>query len=162
MTTPRAGPWTAFDPAAGADFGVKITTPVLAVSPQTVLDSTVVGSSTPRHIGALIANNGTGTFTWSAVSDTSWLTLTPSGGAPGATPDLALDPTGLALGSHRGTVIPNEPPGFNTRTSSSMALSSSGTCSRISDATTQSKVPSAYGNSSASPLTASAVADAGA
>jgi site-specific DNA-adenine methylase len=45
-------------------------------------------------------------------------------------------------GSHRGTVTASDPPGRSTRTNSAIADSSSGTCSRISEAITTSKVPS--------------------
>ena len=48
----------------------------------------------------------------------------------------------IRSGSHLGTVTASTPPGLRTRTSSEMARSSSGTCSRISDAITRSNVPS--------------------
>ncbi len=54
-------------------------------------------------------------------------------------------------GPQRGTVTAMVPPGRSTRASSAMADSSSGMCSRTSDAMTRSKEPSAKGSWRASP-----------
>src|SRR3954454_12147791 len=67
----------------------------------------------------------------------------------------------IASGSHRGTVIAIVPPGRRTRTSSSRAWRSAGTCSRISAATTRSNSPSPKGSESASPSLTSASAPSG-
>jgi hypothetical protein len=109
--TGRTGPWTAFGGGVTRDFKVAITTPVLTVSPTTVSDSAPFGTTAPRQTTITIQNTGTGMFTWSAVSDTAWLTLAPSSGAPGATPTLSLNPVGLPAGTHRGTVTITTAPG---------------------------------------------------
>src|SRR3954454_21491244 len=67
----------------------------------------------------------------------------------------------IASGSHRGTVIAIVPPGRSTRTSSSSAWRSAGTCSRISAATIRSNYPSPNGSDRASPSLTSASAPSG-
>src|SRR5512139_4025836 len=64
-------------------------------------------------------------------------------------------------GNQRGTVTAIVPPGRSTRTSSAIAASSSGMCSRTSAATTRSNSPSAKGSESASPCFTSASAPSG-
>jgi hypothetical protein len=112
--TNRCSAWLSFpqptpNPETAADFKVAITTPVLTVTPTTVSDAAPFGTAAPRQTSITIQNTGTGTFTWSAVSDTAWLTLAPSSGSPGATPTLSLNPVGLAAGTHRGTVTITAP-----------------------------------------------------
>ena len=60
----------------------------------------------------------------------------------------------IASGPQRGTVTAMVPPGRSTRASSRMAATSSGMCSRTSEAMTRSKVASGNGRASASPCTA--------
>jgi uncharacterized protein (TIGR03437 family) len=62
------------------------------------------GGSAPPAQTVLISGS-TGGFTATAASDTgSWLSVTPASGAVGTNISVSVDPTGIALGPHTGTV----------------------------------------------------------
>jgi hypothetical protein len=51
-----------------------------------------------------ISNSGSGTLNWSAASDKSWLSCTPTSGTDSGAVTVTIDPSGLASGSYEGTV----------------------------------------------------------
>jgi hypothetical protein len=51
-----------------------------------------------------ISNTGIGLLSWSAESGDSWIQVGPSGGSGPKTVAINVDPTGLSLGSHTGTL----------------------------------------------------------
>ena len=81
---------------------------LLAVG-DSLVDSAAVGSTAPRVDTINIQNMGDGDLRWSAwVKHASpWLTLQPDTGTAGQSPPLQVgaDPTGLAIGVYRDTVI---------------------------------------------------------
>jgi hypothetical protein len=86
--------------------------PLLYVSPaapDSLADSAPVGSSAPRVDTILIENKGDGDLRWSAycLHASPWLSLQPETGTAGQSAPLQVhaDPTGLALGVYRDTVI---------------------------------------------------------
>lgn len=86
--------------------------PVLYVAPaapDSLADSAPVGSTAPRVDTILIENKGDGDLRWSAHSlhASPWLSLQPDTGTAGQSPPLQVsaDPTGLALGVYRDTVV---------------------------------------------------------
>lgn len=82
---------------------------VAPTAPDSLADSAVVGSTTPRVDTIIIENKGDGDLRWSAhvVHASPWLSLQPDTGTAGQTPPLQVraDPTGLAVGVYRDTVI---------------------------------------------------------
>jgi outer membrane protein assembly factor BamB len=68
------GPLSAYGSTSAA------TQPVLAVSPTTLSFSAVQGGTDPPSAQVSVSNAGSGTLTFSASSDASWLTVTPSNG----------------------------------------------------------------------------------
>lgn len=72
-----------------------------------VVDSATVGSTAIRVDSITIRNAGGGELTWHAhaVHTTSWLTLQPDSGMAGDLLRVRADPTGLALGVYRDSVV---------------------------------------------------------
>ena len=83
--------------------------PLLKVTPDMFLDSAAVGSTTPRVMTIEVINDGSGELRWRAFvrHASPWLTMTPDTGTAGVTPapQLQANPTGLAVGIYRDTVI---------------------------------------------------------
>jgi hypothetical protein len=82
--------------------------PTLAVSPTSVAFSATVGGAAPAAKSVDVTNTGSGTLNWTAASDASWLTVTPSGSAPG-TVTLTPSIVGLAAGTYTATVTVTAP-----------------------------------------------------
>lgn len=82
---------------------------ILRVNPDRLLDSAVVGSTTPRVMTLEVMNEGAGELRWRATikHGSPWLSMTPDAGTAGQTPapQLQANPTGLVVGSYRDTVI---------------------------------------------------------
>src|SRR5512135_2396928 len=84
-------------------------TELLRVSPDSLLDSATVGSTTPRVMTIEVMNEGGGELRWRAMirHASPWLSMAPDTGTAGVTPapQLHANPTGLAVGSYRDTVV---------------------------------------------------------
>lgn len=82
---------------------------VAPAAPDSLVDSATVGSTAPRLDTIRIMNYGGGLLSWAAhVKHASpWLSLQPETGTAGQSAPLQVhaDPTGLALGVYRDTVI---------------------------------------------------------
>jgi dUTPase len=78
--------------------------PSLSLSPNTLTFSGTAGSTNPAPQTAAIANNGGGTLNWSAVSNQSWLSVSPASGAGAANPSISVNTSGLTAGNYSGTV----------------------------------------------------------
>jgi BACON domain-containing protein len=82
---------------------------LLRVTPDRLLDSAVVGSTTPRVMTLEVMNDGGGELRWRATIKhaSPWLSMAPDTGTAGQTPapQLQANPTGLVVGSYRDTVI---------------------------------------------------------
>jgi len=87
---------------------------VIDVTPSRVVDSAPAGSSATRAAALILSTaRGNAPPPWTAhrAADAPWLTIAA---APGSAPDtirLALDPTGLAPGIYRDTIVivPQDP-----------------------------------------------------
>ena len=81
-----------------------------AGQPASVLLSTgqasftyTIGGAAPPPQSVSISNSGSGTLAWSASSNASWLSATPSGTAP-STLTISVTPTSLTPGSYNGAI----------------------------------------------------------
>ena len=78
--------------------------PVLAVAPQALSFQYTAGGAVPAAQNVSITNAGSGTLSWTASADSSWIGLsTASGNAPG-TLSISVNPASLAAGSYTGMV----------------------------------------------------------
>ena len=93
----------------GGTFTFANQTPAtMRVTPVTLSFSTPQGSS-PSSKSVVISNIGSGSFTWTATSNASWLSATPTSGSSGATVTVAVNSTSLAAGSYSGTLTFTSP-----------------------------------------------------
>lgn len=85
--------------------------PAIALSKTQLQFSWTVGGAAPPSQSITVENSGGGTFTWTASSDVSWLSLSAATGVL----TIGINPTGLAPGNYTGTVnvnaagVPNSP-----------------------------------------------------
>ncbi len=95
------------------DFGDSVSPgdapdiPVPALSPQRLTFYSKIGGAQPPDRTLEITNDGTGSFTWTASSDQSWLSVTPTSGDTTSEIDtlfVSADPTGLAQETLTGTI----------------------------------------------------------
>lgn len=124
--------------AAGTYTGtITISSTNASNSPQTVnvtltvttppVDPPVISlNPTELHFGAVssgpvtgpqeikIENTGVATLNWSAASDSSWLSCTPTSGTDSGIISVSVDPSGLAAGSFTGTISISDPAASNS------------------------------------------------
>jgi hypothetical protein len=74
--------------------------PTISLSPTQLQFSYTVGATAPTSQNVVVSNSGGGTFTWSAASGASWLTLSS---APGVL-SVSISPTGLSPNTYTGVV----------------------------------------------------------
>ena len=92
---------------SGVNFAVL--QPMLALSQTGVLFSGNVGAGNPAPATVNVTNTGGSTLTFTAASDSTWLTVTPTSGTAPQTLQLAASTSGLAIGAYTGhiTVTPS-------------------------------------------------------
>jgi hypothetical protein len=88
--------------ATGVNFSVP--SPVLAVAPSGIALTALQGGASPVPASINIANAGSNTLTYSVISDSAWLTATPTSGTAPQTLQVLASPAGLAPGSYAGNL----------------------------------------------------------
>jgi hypothetical protein len=108
-TTTRQDDWFVDD----VFFGVPTGTPVMAVAPQSIVDTVLVGKRDSTRYGFTVSNtNSFGTsldYTVAESPAVSWLTASPTGGSiPGGSSNIirvAIDFTGIVQGNYTTRLI---------------------------------------------------------
>jgi len=101
------GTWTtgsAFKDGPFSAYGSTAVAPVLVVSPSSLTFAGSVGGANPPAQSLGISNGGTGSLSWSASDNASWLTVSPASGTGAGTASVSADITGLAAGTYSATV----------------------------------------------------------
>ncbi len=101
------------------DVPVSLTVVNLGLAPAQVSVEAADGS-TAAVTGALTLTVNAADA-WTAASDKSWLTVEPSGTGPGSL-DYSVNPVGLALGIHTGTVTVTGPGGLQVTATISLTI----------------------------------------
>jgi len=101
------------DPAGGPNQNG-----VIIVVPSLIRDSAIAGANTQRVNNVDVSNGGR----WSAVTDDSWIHLSPESGGSRATLKLSLDPKDLDPGMHHGAVTLQEQDDAETRATVSVSF----------------------------------------
>lgn len=78
--------------------------PVIGLSLSSLTFSGTSGGTNPANQSFAVSNTGSGTLTWTASDNAAWLTLTPASGTNTGTVTAAINLTGLAAGTYRGTI----------------------------------------------------------
>jgi uncharacterized protein (TIGR03437 family) len=95
--------------SAGNTISIPVTLtvqapPAISASASTLSFSYISGGSAPASQTVTI-NGSTGGFTATAASDTgNWLSVTPASGNAGSTITVSVNPSGIAIGQHTGTI----------------------------------------------------------
>lgn len=97
-------------------------TPTISLSASQASFAYIAGGSVPAPQTISISNSGGGTLSWSASSNASWLSVTPSGTAP-STLTISANPNGLNVGSYSGAITLTAPGATNSPQTITVALS---------------------------------------
>ncbi|MGE5342035.1 MAG: hypothetical protein ACM3SY_11220 [Candidatus Omnitrophota bacterium] len=76
--------------------------PTISLNKTSLLFGAVSGNATQNQ-QVLLTGSG-GTLTWTATPSASWIVVTPSSGTGNASLQIGVNPTGLAAGTHTGTI----------------------------------------------------------
>ncbi len=99
---------------------------LLTLNTTTMTFDATTGDSTPLPRSLVIGNAGEADLDWSATDNTAWLSLSTGSGSvsAGASQSITIlaDPTGLAAGTHNGTVTVTDPDADNGTQSVSVTL----------------------------------------
>ena len=99
------GSWTSYTGGGiVGSFGLPTSTPILSVSTQTLSFSGTVGGTNPGTQTINVTNTGNGTLTFTAGSDSAWLTASPTSGSAPQTLQIGVSNSGLTAGTHTGHI----------------------------------------------------------
>lgn len=74
-------------------------TPTIGLSATTLSFSAVQGGSSPANKTISVSNSGSGTLNWTATENASWLSLSPASGTGAGTISVAVNTSGLSVGT---------------------------------------------------------------
>lgn len=83
--------------------------PVIGASPTSLSFAATQGGANPATQTLSISNTGGGSFSWSAVKNATWLTLSPVSGTGNGAVTLTVTTGSLTAGSYSGAVTVNAP-----------------------------------------------------
>lgn len=89
-------------------------TPVLQVMPTGLTFTATEGDTDPAAQTFQVMNTGSGTLTWTVMSDIPWLTLTPISGTAPSTVTASVAISGLTANTYTGIVVINSLEATNT------------------------------------------------
>jgi uncharacterized protein (TIGR03437 family) len=76
----------------------------LVAAPTSLTFTYTEGGPAPPAQSVQITNGGSGTLSWTASSNQSWLTVTPASGSAPSTLSISVSTSGLDAGSYQGTI----------------------------------------------------------
>ncbi|SFK30337.1 PQQ-binding-like beta-propeller repeat protein [Methylocapsa palsarum] len=105
LTWSTGNVWSS-SPASAYGSSAAASQPVLSVSPSGLIFTAVAGGSDPLPTSLTINNTGIGALTFSATSDSAWLSISPGSGSapPSATTLVSAKVGALAAGSYSGNI----------------------------------------------------------
>lgn len=80
------------------------TSPTIGVSPSSFSFTATVGGANPASQSLSITNTGAGTLNWTASSNQTWLSVSPTSGTAPSTATVSTNITGLAAGTYNGAI----------------------------------------------------------
>jgi hypothetical protein len=88
----------------GVNFSGSAITATLSVSPQTVSFTATAGGTNPAPGSVNVTNTGGGTLTFTATSDSTWLSVAPASGTAPQALSVSANIAGLAAGTYTGHI----------------------------------------------------------
>ncbi|HEX7287913.1 MAG TPA: N,N-dimethylformamidase beta subunit family domain-containing protein, partial [Candidatus Angelobacter sp.] len=85
-------------------LNVIVPPPAIVLSPASMSFQALTGQASPPAQTLQILNGGTGSFSWTASSNASWLTISGASGATPATINVSANSAGLAAGVYTGSI----------------------------------------------------------
>jgi len=89
----------------GVTLTVTVPPPTIALSPSNINFTAIVGQAPPPSQALAVNNASLGSFSWTASSDSSWLSIGPSSGSTPGVVSATVSATGLAPGNYTGHVM---------------------------------------------------------
>ncbi|MBI3653932.1 MAG: S8 family serine peptidase [Acidobacteria bacterium] len=80
------------------------TSPTIGVSPASFSFTATAGGANPASQSLSITNTGGGTLSWTASSNQTWLSVSPTSGTAPSTATVSANITGLAAGTYNGAI----------------------------------------------------------
>ena len=120
-TAPGSYPLTVTGTGGGITHTATVTLTVTSVSPNPNLILTPsnlsysyqIGGSTPAAQKVAVTSSGA-VLSFTADPSATWITVTPTGGSTPGSLSVGINPTGLAVGTHTGTVTVTAPSAANS------------------------------------------------
>ncbi|MEW6130033.1 MAG: S8 family serine peptidase [Acidobacteriota bacterium] len=78
--------------------------PTIGVSPSSLSFTATAGGANPANQSLSITNTGGGTLNWTASSNQTWLSVSPTSGTAPSTATVSVNITGLAAGTYNGAI----------------------------------------------------------
>ncbi len=125
---------------------LDILRPILSVKPTAITDAANPGDTQKRVQSLAITNAGRGDFSWSAVRDSAWISLSSAADTAADTISVTLDPTGLPPGSHKGSIVVTSPGAQGSPFTVPVTLSIESPCKQ-DPVTPDDQISSSLGNS---------------
>ena len=89
----------------GVTLNVVVPPPSIVATPSSLSFQATLGQTAPPAQPLQIQNGGTGSFGWTAGTDSNWLSVSVTSGSTPATVNVSVNPNGLATGQYNGNVI---------------------------------------------------------
>jgi hypothetical protein len=80
------------------------TSPTIGVSPSSMTFSATAGGANPAAQALNISNTGGGTLNWTASSNQTWLSISPTSGTAPSAPNVSVNIAGLVAGTYNGAI----------------------------------------------------------
>jgi hypothetical protein len=90
------------------------TNPTIGVSPSSFSFTATAGGANPANQSLSITNTGGGTLNWTASSNATWLSVSPTSGTAPSTATVSVNITGLAAGTYNGAITVSATGATNT------------------------------------------------
>ncbi len=97
-------------------------TPEISLVPSSLSFVAYLGGSNPPSQVFQVVNSGSGTLSWTAVDDMSWLEFTPDNGGNSVAVTCSSDITGLPIGIYSGSITVTDPAASNSPQTVSVTL----------------------------------------
>jgi hypothetical protein len=78
--------------------------PAIGLSTATLSYTGLTGGANPADQVVTISNTGGGTLAWTATDNAAWLSVSPASGTGGGNLTVSVNTSGLAAGTHNGTI----------------------------------------------------------